>query len=58
MVAVDRFNLGLVWANKGDYRMAANYFEKALVVIEQRLGPDHQFTQSVLLALQRARNSQ
>lgn len=46
-VAVSYNSIGLAYYRKGDYPKALEYYQKALTIWEETLGPDHQNTQMV-----------
>ncbi len=46
-VAASWNNLGLAWNAKGEYDKAIVYFEKALSVLQNKLGNDHPLTKAV-----------
>ena len=48
-------NLGAAWANKGEYDKAIGYFEQALAVFSNKLGPDHPSTKTVQASLDQVR---
>jgi len=50
----DCANLGLAWANKGDYEKATGYLEKAVAMYERRLGPDHPYSRQARKDLEHA----
>jgi tetratricopeptide (TPR) repeat protein len=40
-------NIGGVYASQGDYPKALEYYLKALAILENKLGKDHPYTQTV-----------